>query len=411
MAKRTAVPYKDVKLRIVGPRNVFWASRIQRLDFPTTLPSTNINEVGNNTKVCTVTDIPEVTATFQAFDVSHKIFAILTGQDYANYGTGAWNADTGKGQGGVDVKNLSHIDMIGYVKDESLAQNLKCIHAKYMMVTDFTFTYSVDAESTEEYTIAGSEKRYFKNDVYVQSGTLNGSAQAVLDYTPKPLKNTYKLVSCIVDGAWMSDTDYSVTGQTLTVATHANDPYIVTYQLSGNVMPWAYISDATVPCAIRGKNVQIDIKDATPEWEKQYRVQSVTIRGTFPNTKILEMGSTSVVGYVVEPCDVTGDINVLATDTEIVALLATGYKEGGVGGTETEYLVSEYETQDLSLRVVVKDPADNTTVQKTVYIPSVRITSDGTSTNVGAQLTQTFAFSSSDGQCIVYSGAIGSVTP
>jgi len=411
MAKRTAVPYKDVKLRIVGPLQNFWAYRIQRLDFPTTLPSTNINEVGNNQKVGTITDIPEVTATFQAFDVTHKIFAIMTGQDSLQYGLGAWNSDTGKGQGGIDVKNLGHVDMIGYVKDETLAQNLKCIEARYMMVTDFTFTYSVDAESTEEYTVAGSEKRYFKNDVYVQSGVLTGGA-ATLAYTPKALKNANKLVSCIVNGSWLTEnTDYTVTGQQLNVTGGGSNAYQVIYQLSGLYMPWAYISDPTVPIAIRGKNVQIDVKNAASTWEKQYRVQSVTIRGTFPNTKIMEMGNTSVVGYVVEPCDVTGDINVLDTDTEIVALLATGYKEGGVGGTISEYLPGDYESQTLALRVVVKDPTDDTTVKKTVYIPKLTITSDGTTTNVGAQLTQTFAFSSKDGQCIVYSGAIGAVTP
>jgi hypothetical protein len=336
----------------------------------------------------------------------------MTGQDPTSFGTGVWNSDTGKGEGGVDVKNLAHVDMIGYVRDADVAQNLKCVHAKYMMVTDFTFTYSVDAESTEEYTVAGSEKRYFKNDVYVQSGTLNGSAQATLTYTPKALKSGDKLISCIVDGSWLTETtDYTVAGQVLTAAGHASDPYMAIYQLSGNVMAWTYISDATQPTAIRGKNVEIDIEAASASWEKQYRVQSVTIRGTFANTKILEMGNTSVVGYVVEPADVTGDINVLATDTEIVALLATGYKEGGLSGTETEYLVSEYETQELSLKVVIKDPSDNTTVKKTVLIPTLRITSDGTTTNVGAQLTQTFAFSSSDGQCIVYSGAISTVTP
>jgi hypothetical protein len=410
MTKATAVPYKNLKLRIVGPLQDFYASRVQRLDFPTTLPSTTINELGNSRHAGIITDIPECTATFQAFDVSHKIYAIMTGVNPNAFGTGAWDSDTGKGEGGVDVKNLGHVDMIGYIRDADVAQIVKCIHAKYMMVTDFTFTYSVDAESTEEYTVAGSEKRYFKNDVIVNSGNLV-TGVATLSQTPKPLKSGDKLLSLIVNGVWKTETtDYTVTGQTVTCGA-TNNPYLAIYHASGVTLPFTYISDSTQPVAIRGKNVEIDIMDAASAWQKMYRVQSVSIRGTFPNTKVMEMGNIAVVGYIVDPPDVTGDINVLDTDSEIVALLSTGYIAGGAGGTDKEFRVSDYETQDLSLKVVIKDPADNTTVKKTVYIPTIRITSDGTSTNVGAQLTQTFAYSSEDAQCIVYSGSISVVTP
>jgi len=135
-----------------------------------------------------------------------------------------------------------------------------------------------------------------------------------------------------------------------------------------------------------------------------YRVQSVTIRGTFPNTKITEMGNTSIVGYIVDPPDVSGDITVLDTDNEIVALLTTGDKNDGDG--YGEYEVDEYEERTLALTVQLKDPSDNTTIQKTVKIPYMRITSDGSSANVGGQLTQTFSFMSNDAQCVVYSGAI-----
>ena len=115
------------------------------------------------------------------------------------------------------------------------------------------------------------------------------------------------------------------------------------------------------------------------------------------------MGNTSVVGYITEPPDVTGDITVLDTDNEIVALLTTGTIADADG--YGEFGVNEYEERTLALEVQLKDPTDNATIKKTVKIPYMRITSDGTSSNVGGQLTQTFSFTSNDAQCIIFSGA------
>jgi hypothetical protein len=388
MTKKVAIPYKDVKLRIVGPLADFYAYRVQRLDIPATLPNTTINELGNSGHAGIVTDIPEVTATFQAFDVSHKIFAILTGTDVDTYPAT-----------GVDVSNLNYVDLIGYVKDTT--DILKCVHAKYMRITDFTFTYSVDGESTEEYSCAGSEKRYFANDVVVDSGYLSAGGELTLSYTPNTLKNGNELLSCIVDGTWKTEgTEYSVAGTTLTVSGGGDSNYVLAvYHTQSGVLSWSDISDSTVPAAIRGKNVPVTIGV-----EHMYRVQSVTIRGTFPNTKVQEMGNTSIVGYIVDPPDISGDITVLDTDNEIVALLTTGDKDDA--DNYGEYGVDEYEERTLELQVQLKDPSDDTTIQKTVRIPEMRITSDGTTANVGGQLTQTFSFMSNDAQCIVYSGAV-----
>lgn len=387
MTKKVAIPYKDIKLRIVGPLADFYAHRVQRLDIPANLPNTTINELGNPRHAGIVTDIPEVTATFQAFDVSHKIFAILTGSSVNAYPPS-----------GVDVSELGFIDLIGYVKGTT--DILKCVHAKYMRITDFTFTYAVGGESTEEYTCAGSEKRYLANDVIVDSGYLNVSGELSLTYAPNQLKNNNYLLSLILDGEWKTEgTEFSVAVQKITVSGGGASNYVLAvYHTLSGVMPWSDISDATVPAAIRGKNVPMMI-----DVEHMYRVQSVTIRGTFPNTKIVEMGNISIVGYVVDPPDISGDITVLDTDNEIVALLTTGSKSDADG--YGEFGVDEYEERTLGLQVQLKDPADNTTIKKTIKIPAMRITSDGTTANVGGQLTQTFAFMSNDAQCIVYSGA------
>lgn len=406
MAKRVAIPYQDVKLRIVGPQDYFDAHRIQRLDMPVNIPNTTINELGNAGHAGMTADIPEVTATFQAFDVSHVIYSILTGTDPTAYPPA-----------GVDVSNFDYCDLIAYVKEKSANEHLKCMHLKYAKITDFTFSYSADGDSTEEYSVGGSEKRYLANDCIVESGHLDGSREfTVSQDTPKQLRNGEYFLSVIVDGTWLDegttgevaleDKDYSVAGSVITVGSHAGtaaDVCIAVYHSTTNdTMAWTGISDGTVPAAIRGKNIPVYIYASDDTQERQYRVQSVSIRGTFPNTAIKEMGNTSLVGYVVEPADVTGDLDVLDVDNELIALLTTGARLGDSYG---EYGVDQYENYQLKLQIEIKDPTDDTTVLKTVEIPKMRITSDGTTANVGAQLMQTFSFSSDDGQCIVYSGS------
>lgn len=388
MAKRVAVPFKDTKLRIVGPSGDFFAHRVQRLDIPVNMPSTTINELGNPKHAGIITDVPEVTSTFQAFDVSHTIFAYMTGTDPNAYPAG-----------GVDIEELKYCDLIAYIKQADVAEHLKCIHAKYMLVTDFTYTYTVDGESTEEYSLGGSEKRYFANDVIVDSGNL-ANGVCTLEHTPKQLKNDDYIISMIVDGQWLKegvDYTYDSGSREATVTEGATKHYLAVYHsATPETMSWTDINDPSVPAAIRGKNIPVEIGT-----NHMYRVQSVTIRGTYPNTKILEMGNTSVVGYIVDPPDITGDISVMDTDNEIIALLTTG----NLSSADGEWGVDEYDTQKLQLDVIIKDPANPEVTLKTVRIPHMRITSDGTTSNVGGQLSATFSFTSDDARCIVYSGA------
>jgi hypothetical protein len=388
MTRKVAIPYKEVKLRVVGAKATFWAYRIQRLDLSANIPVTAINELGNPNNVGNVTDVPEISATFQAFDVSPSIWGVLAGYSPTTYPAS-----------GVDVSLLGYCDLVAYIKDAGTTQHLKCIHARYMRVTDFSFSYSVNGESTEEYTCAGSEKRYLANDVVVDSGAIAASA-FTLSQVPLTLKNGNKLLSFIVDGVWKTEgTDYSCTASgvvTYSGGATSTTAIAVYHTNTAHPLTWTNISDSTVPAAIRGKNIPVTISA-----NNLYRVQSVNIRGTFPNTVVKEMGNVNVVGYITENPNITGDISVLDVDNEIIALLAQGTT---TGGTEKEFGVDEFSENTLQLDIKLKDPADNTTVKKQVQIPYMRITSDGYSSSVGNAATYTFNFSSDKGTMVVYSG-------
>ena len=399
MARRLAIPFKEIALKVVGAYNVYLVARVQRLDMPTNIPTTDIDELGNPLHAGTTTDIPEVTTTFQLMDVSIKAFAALTGTNPNSYPAV-----------GVDVSNLAEIDIIGVIKDKSLTDYIKSVHLRRCQIDGFTFTYSVDGESTEEYTAVGSKKRWFKNDVVVDvfSGAPVTSPQTLTE-TPIQLKNGDYAISCIVDGVYFDEVDaapsteeYRIVGTTLTFDDSDNPTrVIVVYHANPAGSNWSDVSDATIPAAIRGKDVDIYIGS-----EDIPRVQSVTIRGTFPNEAIKEMGNRSVVGYVTQVPQITGDITVLDTDTELIALLTTG----ALAPADTEFDVCEFTASGIDLEVKILDPEEGCfdaarTTLKTVYIPEITITSEGHTSNVGGNSTQTFSFRSDTGECIVYSGA------
>jgi len=399
MAKRIAIPFQKMALKVVGPAGDYLAARIQRLDMPVNITSTDVDELGNPHHAGTTQDIPEVTATFQAMDASVKLFGALTG-------TTSWSPGVG-----VDVNQLGEIDVIGVVRDEDVADYVKSIHLRRCQVTGFTYTYSVDAEATEEYTVSGTEKRWFRYDVVVDTFDAGAGSPQALSETPIQLKNGNWLLSVILDGEYLTEVagapasgEYSYSGGNISFADTISDALVVVYHANPAGNNWSDVVDNDIPAAIRGQHIPVYIAANQIE-----RVQSVTIRGTFPNTVIKEMGNTDVVGTIVQVPQVTGDISVLDTDLELIALLTTG--EVSPSGV-TEFRSCELTASGISLEIRLYKPGagcDDTLscddIMKTLYIPEIVITSEGHSTNVGGNATQTFGWKSLDGSLYVYSGS------
>lgn len=395
MAKRLAIPSKELQLHIVSATGDFKASRIQRMTLTTDVPSTTVDEIGDSSHVGDSRDTPNITLTFSAFDVGVKTFATLT------------STANPYPAGGVDIVNLKEIDAILYVKDTTASTYVKSGHAKKLQIRDFTFSYSSDGESTEDYTAVGSEKRWFKNNVTVDS-IATGTTSFTLSQSPVALKNGNKLLSVIVNGAYLSEVtagatsgQYTVSGTTVTVvdARTGTNNFIAVYQ-SANTGTWADVSDTTLPIAVRGKDVNVTIAaNSIP------RVQSVTINGTLNVQPVKEMGSRTIIGYQRQVPEVTGTISVLDTDTELISLLQNGVLASG-----TEYTIGEgCATSGVSLKIELIDPCDDTapyTIKKTVYLDSIVITGDSFTANVNQNITQTFSFKSSLAHAVVYSGAM-----
>jgi hypothetical protein len=397
MAKRLAIPSKELALTVVGPVNSYKAARIQRVGLDNTIPINDIDELGNSRHAGTTLGTATVTLTFQSMDVSTALFGVLTGV------SGAYPV------AGRDIQYLGEIDAILKVKDAITTQYAKTAHAKRLQIRDFTYNYTVDGEATEEYTAIGSEKRWFKWDVLVDKFT-TGTNSFTLSYMPIQLKNGNKLLSVILDGGYLTEVSagpttgqYSVSGNVVTLADNRVNQVIFVYHAnSGGADTWTDVSDTVNPAAIRGRDVNVFIGV-----NQIYRVQSVNINGNLRPEAVNELGSRVVIGYQRQVPTVEGQITVLDTDTELIELLTTG--SVNVSGV-VEYVVGDSPCviSGVSLEVKLVDPCDTSTpftVLKTVYIPSITIAGDNFTSNVNGNAQQVFNWRSTDAQCIVYSGA------
>lgn len=391
---RLAIPSKELALKIVGPTDTFLASRIQRLSIDTDLPTTYIDELGNPLHAGVSQDIPNVSMTFSAMDTGIRIFATMTGNDKDAY-PGA----------GVDIANLTAIDGIIYVRDPDAAVYAKTGHVRRMQVRDFTFNYSVDGESTEDYTVVGTEKRWFTQEVIVDKFT-SGTDSFSLSETPTQLRNGNYALSVILDGTYLDEVtgspatgEYNVSGTTLTTFDTRTSQLLAVYQ-ADTAETWYDVSDGTMPAAIRGRDVDIVIQaNEIP------RVQSVTINGNMNVTGVREMGNRNIIGYQRQVPTVEGTLTVLDTDTELIEILTTGLTDSGY----TEFILGiDNTTSGIPLEVQMVDPFDTSspyTVLKTVYIPEITVIGDSYTSNVNNNAVQVFRWRSEDSQCVVYSGA------
>jgi hypothetical protein len=305
----------------------------------------------------------------------------------------------------VDISLLSQMDAVLQVKDDLTEDYIKTIHGRKLQVRDFTFSYSVDGDSTEEYTAIGSTRRYLKYDVIVDKFT-TGTTSFVLTQTPIQLKNGNYALSVVLDGEYLTEVsgapatgEYQIVGTTVTTFDSRVAQVLAVYHANPAGTNWTDVSDPLLPVAIRGKDVKIEIATNSIT-----RVQSVSINGNLNATTVKELGNREVVGYQRQVPTIEGSITVLDTDTDLISLLSEGVVASGI---EWQPGDSQCSTVPLELKIKLVDPCDEVgepSTLKTLVLPEITITSDGFTSNVNDNASITFAFRSEDAQLLVYSG-------
>jgi len=286
---------------------------------------------------------------------------------------------------------------------------VKAAHIRRAIIQSFTYNYTVDGDSTEEYTAVGSTKRWFTRDVIIDRLIGDGSATLTISEAFEQLKNGDNAITVMVAGVYYEETSsapdedgtYRLAGTTLTFNT-GDEPAVgtvvmVVYQSAASGDVWTDISDSDIPAAIRGKDVVPNISSGDLE-----RVQAVSVNVNFNPQPIREMGNRQVVGYINQVPEVTGTITVLDTDTSLIALLS------GSQVNDTEIPMGQCAASGVPLEIKLQDPSDcvvEFAVLKTVYLPFISMTSEGFTSNVNDNAQQTMDYRSDDGAVWIYNGA------
>lgn len=393
MARRARVHSRDLQPQIATPKGLLPVARVQRFEWPAQFPTTAIDELGRKLHVGVTKETPQVTVTLEAFDVTHNLFAHLTG-----YTGGTFPAS------GASVTELKNVDVIGQIRDTSTLHVVNALYVKRGIVTGMDATFGVRANSTVSYTISANSKKEFRQPVSYEALSLgSASGSLTLSATPTYLTRTsgylidaYRTGTDGTTNYLDEGTDYTVTGTTVQMigsSTAAGDTVWVTYCTPSTTTTFGAL-DNTSPAAIQGKYVPLTISiNNIP------RVQSASIRVAFESEEILEMGGLGKpVGYEIGVPSVTGDVSVLKTDNDLLAILE------GVP-TSTVENDMEFAKDTLSLKIQLKDPANPGRTVLTYYVPSFSVTAEGDDDSVNQSMNETFSWESTTGELIIMSGA------
>ena len=90
--------------------------------------------------------------------------------------------------------------------------------------------------------------------------------------------------------------------------------------------------DTVSPGIIKGKDARLYLGGTTDPTHKVFRLQSFTLRATFPIQVVRELGNRTIVGYVIDTPDANLDFDLLDADhqpADVLTQLTTGYYDFG----------------------------------------------------------------------------------
>ena len=385
MARRARVHSRDLQPLVAAPKGLLAAARVQRFDWPLTIPTTEVDELGRKLHVGTTQDIPSITLTLEAFDVSHNTFSYLTGYTPSTFPVS-----------GAQMTDLKNVDIIGHIRDVSTQNVVNSLYVKKAAVTGMDMSFGVTANSTVTYTFTSNSKKELKQAVQYDNLTISAASGVTLTQTPTWLTRTsgYTLdcYSNTAAGYLVEGTDYTISGKNITfVNPTIGDQVWVTY-CSANTQTFQAL-DNQAPAAVQGKYVPLKISiNNIP------RVQSVTIKAAMAAEQINEMGALGVpVSVELGVPAITGDVTVLKTDNDLVNIL-TGQ------ATSTVETDMGYALNTLPLKVQLLNPTNTTQTLLTYYVPSIAITTEGDTSSVNQSVNETFGWMGVTGELYICSG-------
>lgn len=414
------------------------------------IPTEKIYELGNRQSVAVVRDIPDLSFTADALDVSTEIEALLVGSN----GDGTTTEETGTvvppdafGLDGVtgtsyNLADAKPIDITSPWRTSNSGSNFAAVRGVVvpnLYLESAAYTYGLTDNAGESFTLRGDSIFYVPGHPYTQTAVGDGT-ETDFPFTPANLpttpaeallyveqgKDLYALSVSVDSYRKLPGVDYTETPTGITfLVPPANgaDIRIVYGSAKGKDYSQAVHQGTSVkPAAIRGKDIQVFIGLGSGSLPFFWTgVQSISVNWSVTLEDDFEFGNPRAVArdFADVPA-VTGSLDIKPASVD--DLFAKIRQIAGV--TDPLQVVGPQSSVLLPLEIRLLNPEsggipkgtdipggdtgvdvyDSGTVLKTLYIPDARFTLPGYSGQVQQKLVQTINFESDTGILEIFRG-------
>lgn len=412
------------------------------------IPTEKIYELGNRQSVAVVRDVPDLSFTVDALDVSTEIEAVLVGKNgdgrTTEEGTLAPDAFGLDGTSGTaynlaDYKPIDITSPWRSANEGSSFASVRGVVVPNLYLESASYTYGLTDNAGESFTLRGDSIYYVPGHPYTQEITAT-AGQTDVPFTPANLpdlgeallymeqgKEIYALSVAVNGARKLPGIDYTETGTGITFAVGlaVGDKVRLTYgsTKAKDYSQAVHQGVSVKPAAIRGKDIQVFIGTTEVDLEQVpffwTGVQSASVNWSVTLDDDFEFGNPRAVArdFADVPA-VTGSIEIKPSSVE--DLFAKIRQIAGV--TDPLEVVGPQSSVALPLEIRLLNPesggipkgtaipgaASETygagTVVKTLYIPDARFTLPGYSGTVQQKLVQTINFESDTGVLEVFRG-------
>lgn len=414
------------------------------------IPTEKVYELGNRQSVAVVRDVPDLSFTLDALDVSTEIEAVLVGKNGDGRTTeeGVLAADTFGTDGttgtAYNLADYKPIDITSPWRTSNEGSNFAAVRGvavPNLYLESASYTYGLTDNAGESFTLRGDSIYYVPGHPYTQEVVADGTATAfAFDAANLPAgpdnvallykeqgKSLYALAVSVDGRRQLPGIDYTETetGVTFITPPGAGLKVRLVYgsRKAKDYSQAVHQGVSVKPAAIRGKDIQVYIGTVEVDLELVpffwTGVQSASVNWSVTLDDDFEFGNPRAVArdFADVPA-VTGSIEIKPSSVE--DLFNKIRQIAGV--TDPLEVVGPQSSVALPLEIRLLNPEsggvpkgtaipggggevfDSGTVVKTLYIPDARFTLPGYSGTVQQKVVQTINFESDTGILEIFRG-------
>jgi hypothetical protein len=392
----------------------FIIDRLQTSNVNPNIPLIPVYEIGNEQKLATIRDTPDLSFDVESYDVSPKFEAILLGLNPGSLTAGQQ----------LDPNTNQPLSVLSPFRS---SLNLYTIPngaiVPHLGLEQINYRFGINDEASQSYTLRGDSIYYtpgspyedtFTSDGATNHWTLTKTAQPYVNPTLGQTQYTVNLSVYNPDGTFyrlFAGAGFDYTDTSTTVTLNAGVPVPITgatikVQYSSATIQTIPASSNTAdgisvkPAGIRAKDITVWVGNgaATPTYKKWSGIQSFDMTWRVNLDANKEFGNPQVLSHDYVTANVDGTIT--TRDNTLADLFSKIYQATNVSAGD---VIGALSSTPLEFIAVLHNP-DTGAPLKSIYVPDAVFTPPQINARVNQKLETPFKFYSNSGLMYIYNG-------